>query len=64
MVKRSKGSSKNRILVEFKAPRELVESFDLRLKSNFSSRSEALRALMRSFIEEASERLRNSVERS
>jgi len=56
MVKRSKGSSKNRVLVEFKAPRELVESFDVRLKSNFSSRSEALRSLMRSFIKEASER--------
>jgi len=56
MVKRSKGSSKNTVLVEFKAPKELVESFDVRLKSNFSSRSEALRSLMRSFIKEASER--------
>jgi len=53
MVKRSKGSSKNTILVEFKAPKELVESFDLRSKSNFSTRSEALRALMRSFVEES-----------
>jgi metal-responsive CopG/Arc/MetJ family transcriptional regulator len=52
MIKRSKGSSKNTILVEFKAPKELVESFDLRSKANYSSRSEALRALMRSFVEE------------
>jgi len=64
MVKRSKGSSKNTILVEFKAPKELVESFDLRSKANYSSRSEALRALMRSFVEETSERSRNPVKRS
>jgi len=64
MVKRSKGSPKNAILVEFKAPKELVESFDSRSKANFSSRSEALRALMRSFVEETSERAEEPVERS
>ena len=64
MVKKNKGSYKNTILVEFKASKELVESFDLRSKPNFSSRSEALRTLMRSFIEKTSERSRNPVERS
>jgi len=64
MVKRSKESYKNTILVEFKAPKELVESFDSRSKPNFSSRSEALRALMRSFVEETSVGSRNLSERS
>jgi len=40
------------VLVEFKAPRELVEAFDSKLKPHFSSRSEALRYLMRTFLEE------------
>ena len=59
MVKRNKGFSKGTILVEFKAPKELVELFDSRLQPSFSSRSEALRALMRSFVEENSELSRN-----
>ena len=40
------------VLVEFKAPRELVEAFDSKLRPRFSSRSEALRYLMRVFLEE------------
>jgi len=43
-------------LVEFKAPKELIEAFDSKLKAQFSSRSEALRSLMRAFIIETSER--------
>jgi hypothetical protein len=39
-------------LVEFKAPRELVKMFDAKLRSRFSSRSEALRTLMRRFLDE------------
>lgn len=41
------------VLVEFKAPRELVEVFDSKLKPRFSSRSEAIRYLMRVFLEES-----------
>jgi len=44
------------LLVEFKAPKELVEAFDSKLKAQFSSRSEAIRALMRTFLSETSER--------
>jgi len=44
------------LLVEFKAPKGLVEAFDVKLKSHFSSRSEAIRSLMRTFLSEASER--------
>jgi len=44
------------LLVEFKAPRKLVEAFDLKLKSQFSNRSEAIRSLMRTFLNETSER--------
>jgi len=40
------------VLVEFKAPKELVEAFDSKLKSRFSSKSEALRHLMRTFLED------------
>lgn len=40
------------LLVEFKAPKELVEAFDSKLRSRFASRSEALRHLMRRFLEE------------
>jgi len=40
------------VLVEFKAPRELVEAFDSKLKPRFSSRSEAIRYLMRVFLED------------
>ena len=44
------------LLVEFKAPKELVEAFDNMLKSRFSNRSEAIRSLMRTFVEAARER--------
>jgi metal-responsive CopG/Arc/MetJ family transcriptional regulator len=48
-----KGVSKEKILlVEFKAPKELVEAFDSKLKAQFSSRSEAIRSLMRAFLSE------------
>lgn len=56
MIKKKNASSKDILLVEFKAPRELVELFDLESRSRFSSRSEALRSLMRAFLEEASDR--------
>jgi len=39
------------LLVEFKAPKELVEAFDTKLRTHFSSRSEAIRSLMRTFLE-------------
>ena len=39
------------LLVEFKAPRELVEAFDTELKAKFSNRSEAIRSLMRTYLE-------------
>jgi len=42
------------LLVEFKAPKELVKAFDLKLKSKFSNRSEAIRSLMRRFLEATS----------
>lgn len=42
------------VLVEFKAPRDLVEEFDQKSRSRFSSRSEAIRTLMRMFVDEAS----------
>jgi len=41
------------LLVEFKAPKELVEAFDMKLKARFSNRSEAIRSLMRKFLEAA-----------
>jgi len=44
------------LLIEFKAPKKLVEAFDIKLKSQFSSRSEAIRSLMRMFLSETSER--------
>jgi len=56
MVKGKDTSPKDILLVEFKAPRELVELFDLKSRSRFSSRSEALRSLMRAFLEEAPDR--------
>ena len=40
------------VLVEFKAPRDLVEEFDQKSRSRFSSRSEAIRTLMRMFVDE------------
>jgi len=42
------------VLVEFKAPKELVQTFDLKFRSRFSSRSEAIRYLMRMFVDEPS----------
>ena len=39
------------LLVEFKAPKELVEAFDIKLRSKFSNRSEAIRSLMRTYLE-------------
>jgi len=39
------------LLVEFKAPKELVEAFDSKLRSKFSNRSEAIRSLMRTYLE-------------
>ena len=44
-------NTKSIVLVEFKAPVELVEAFDSKLKPHFSSRSEAIRHLMRLFLE-------------
>ncbi len=38
--------------MEFKAPRDLVEEFDQKSRSRFSSRSEAIRTLMRMFVDE------------
>ena len=53
MAEKVKNVSKEGIvLVEFKAPRELVELFDVKSRSRFSSRSEAIRALMRRFLDE------------
>jgi len=43
------------LLVEFKAPRELVEAFDTKMRSKFSNRSEAIRSLMRTFLEATTE---------
>lgn len=42
------------VLVEFKAPRNLVEEFDLKWRPNFSSRSETIRFLLRAFVEGSS----------
>ena len=44
------------LLVEFKAPKELIEAFDSKIKVQFSGRSETLRSLIRAFIIEPSER--------
>jgi len=54
-----KNANKSKIeilLVEFKAPRDLVEAFDAKLKATFSSRSEAIRTLMRTFLEATTEK--------
>lgn len=49
------------VLVEFKVPGDLLEEFDSKWKSSrFSTRSEAIRFLLRTFVEEASERSRHS----
>ena len=44
------------LLVEFKAPKALVDAFDAMLKSRFSNRSEAIRSLMRTFVEAANKK--------
>jgi len=44
------------LLVEFKAPKKLMEAFDLKLRSRFSTRSEAIRSLIRTFLSEVTER--------
>lgn len=43
------------LLVEFKAPKKLVRAFDAKVKAQFSSRSEAIRSLMRTFLEATNE---------
>lgn len=56
-IKAKEGILKEEILlVEFKAPKKLVEAFDVKLRSHFSSRSEAIRSLMRTFLSETSKR--------
>lgn len=45
------------VLVEFKVPGNLLEEFDSKWKSSrFSTRSEAIRFLIRAFVEKASKR--------
>ena len=56
MPRNENKSRQELLLVEFKAPKELVEAFDTKLKSRFSNRSEAIRSLMRTFVEAASKR--------
>ena len=51
MPKNESKSKMEILLVEFKAPKELVEAFDLKLRSKFSNRSEAIRSLMRTYLE-------------
>ena len=48
-----RSSSGEMMLVEFRAPRELVEAFDSKLLPRFSNRSEALRHLIWTFLEES-----------
>jgi len=52
---RGKGRSNKgeMMLVEFRAPRELVEAFDSKLLPRFSNRSEAIRHLIWMFLEES-----------
>jgi metal-responsive CopG/Arc/MetJ family transcriptional regulator len=48
---------RNLVLVEFKVPRDLLEKFDSKWRSSrFSTRSEAIRFLLRMFVQEPSER--------
>ncbi len=56
MPKNENRTKQELLLVEFKAPRELVEAFDSKLKSRFSNRSEAIRSLMRTFLEATAEK--------
>jgi len=53
-VRKNRRSSKGEMmLVEFRAPRELVEAFDSKLLPRFSNRSEAIRHLIWMFLEES-----------
>jgi metal-responsive CopG/Arc/MetJ family transcriptional regulator len=57
MAPKEEGKGKHGLLlVEFKAPKELVDAFDTVLTSRFSNRSEAIRSLMRKFVEAASKK--------
>lgn len=49
---RKQNAQDRTLLVEFKAPRKLVEAFDSKMRLHFSSRSEAIRSLMREFLGE------------
>jgi len=53
-VRKNRRSNKGEmVLVEFRAPRELVEAFDSKLLPRFSNRSEAIRHLIWMFLEES-----------
>lgn len=54
-AKGKNGSTGGLVLVEFKAPKELVAMFDARSRSHFSTRSEAIRTLMRRFLDETAQ---------
>ena len=54
-AKGKNGSTEGLVLVEFKAPRELVAMFDARSRFHFSTRSEAIRTLMRRFLDETAQ---------
>ena len=57
MVPKNENRSRTELLlVEFKAPKDLVDAFDAMLKSRFSNRSEAIRSLMRTFVEAATKK--------
>jgi len=54
VVREKKWSNKGEMmLVEFRAPKELVDAFDSNLSPRFSNRSEAIRHLMWTFLEES-----------
>ena len=56
MPRNESKSRQELLLVEFKAPKDLVDAFDAMLKSRFSNRSEAIRSLMRKFVEAATKK--------
>ena len=56
MPRNENKSRQELLLVEFKAPKDLVDAFDSMLKSRFSNRSEAIRSLMRKFVEAATKK--------
>jgi len=49
--KRNSTEENELIIVEFKVPCELMQKFDKKIQNEYSSRSEALRALIRKFLE-------------